>query len=446
MGGPRSSLWTLTLKLKPALIAMVLQVFDTVPALLCAQYITLTFFASRHGGGDCQATPSSEACRQASSDVALYSGISNGFCNAAGALFAMGLGSYSDVKGRRHPILIRAVIGVFVPASLALHAFTNMTLWCYLVVCPIFRSFDVSGVYLAFISDVLEPHERSIATGLMLTWVIAAVLVALPLSGLLPQQCLLILSMVASVLKLIFVYVNFPDTRSTKAQESGVQRAMYAPMTLISIISRHSFIFRTALVLVMGSFSSAGMNTILSPYLTGYLGFTRETSMYTLAACLVSGVLSLGFGVGHLVRRVGQIGALQTCLAATVLFPLLCTCCAEPWHFIILSAVCVGPMIAQVPIISGIKSNLVARDEQGLVQGALIAVCNFATAMSDALFGWLYVVWTQGGTEPSRSAVSPLFFLVACLAAASWSLALSLPHTMPPPPDGHCHSHTQSLL
>ncbi|CAE8615438.1 unnamed protein product, partial [Polarella glacialis] len=60
----------------------------------CLQYIILTFFAASHGGGDCELTPSSEPCRLAASDAAVYNGASSGICNVVGAFVALGLGSY----------------------------------------------------------------------------------------------------------------------------------------------------------------------------------------------------------------------------------------------------------------------------------------------------------------------------------------------------------------
>mmetsp|Transcript_113093 Transcript_113093/g.365491 ORF Transcript_113093/g.365491 Transcript_113093/m.365491 type:complete len:268 (-) Transcript_113093:311-1114(-) len=242
-----------------------------------------------------------------------------------------------------------------------------------------------------------------------------------------------VVSLVATLLKLVFFHSAFQETRSPALGNSAATPRTLAPGAAMSLLVRDGVILRVALVLVLSSLSFAGLNTVLSPYLTGYLGLTRGAGVGLLLASLGSGALGLAAGVGPLVRGVGEVGALQVCLSASIAFPLLLAGCSCPEQVGVVATLLGAPLWMFLPIVSGIKSNLVREEEQGLVQGALACISNFATATSDVIFGVLYRHVTVNGTDPDRTSVFPLFFVCSVLAAASWLLACSLPRKLPRP-------------
>jgi len=68
------------------------------------------------------------------------------------------------------------------------------------------RAFDISGVLLAFISDLVpEASARAAAVGVFVTWCMGVVVVTLPLAGLLPIGLNVCLSLAATAAKLLFV-------------------------------------------------------------------------------------------------------------------------------------------------------------------------------------------------------------------------------------------------
>merc|ERR1712232_437267 len=113
-----------------------------------------TFFASRHGGGDCSWSPDSDPCRQAAAFAAYYHAVSDAASHTLGALMGITLGSCSDFLGRRPIIRVSAILHTIVIATLALHVLAGYTLWVYLVAEPLVAAFEVSGVFLALLLDV----------------------------------------------------------------------------------------------------------------------------------------------------------------------------------------------------------------------------------------------------------------------------------------------------
>jgi len=329
---------------------------------------------------------------------------------------------------------LRTWLSLLPVATLALHVFHGQTLWLFLIASPVFRVFDISGVLLAVITDLVpEKTARASAIGFFITFCITTVMATLPLAGLLPMHTLVLISLAATVMKLMFVYTVLPESSLSMSGEQELKDVFSTPVVALRVFLRHGFIFRMAFVLVFSSLGFAGVNTVLAPYLTAYLSLTRAEGSGLLLSSVVSGAFGLAIGVGPLVANFGEIGALQACLALATAFPLLLVACTTPGQVCFLASILGAPLFMLAPIISGIKSNLVTQDEQGLVQGGLACIANLATAIADVMFGFLYMYATEHGTTKSRSSVFPLFFICASLTGASWLLALSLPRRLPPP-------------
>jgi len=400
---------------------------------LCAQYIILTFFALGHGGGDCELTPDSQPCRQAASDLASYSGSTSGICGIIAALSALALGSYSDRVGRKPLLRVKAWLSVIPTLALFMHEM-GVSLWLFLVGSPIFRAFDINGVVLALISDcIVTPEDRSKAIGIMCVWIITVAMCVLPFAGILPADVLIGISLVAAAAKLVFIHKLMPETLSARSMDQGSRRDWSAIAAAFKVLCRNNFILRMTLMLVLWSLSSAGLGTILGPYLTGYLGLNRRDMVELAVICMVVFIFFVGVMMGPLLKMVGQVRALQVCMSTSFLLPALIPMCKNFAQLKVLMGCCTGPMFMLMPIISGIKSNLVGANEQGLVQGALSAICNLAAAVSSLLFGWMYWEATHSSESASRDSARPVFFASTILAIVSWLIALSLQKEMPEP-------------
>eukprot|EP00933_Yihiella_yeosuensis_P061936 TRINITY_DN64813_c0_g1_i1.p1 TRINITY_DN64813_c0_g1~~TRINITY_DN64813_c0_g1_i1.p1 ORF type:complete len:475 (-),score=43.71 TRINITY_DN64813_c0_g1_i1:48-1472(-) len=432
----RLSNQSLAWRLRHLLFLVFLQCVEGVLMAPIVPYLLLTFFAASHGGGNCELTPSSAPCQKAASDAAIYNGVSSGVCSFAAAVWALGLGSYSDKIGRRPLFRARSIIAIFPGATLALYLSYGVSLWVFLVVSPVFRSVDISGVLLAFISDiVMDPEERAAAVGLFFLFAIVIIVALLPLAGMLPASTAIGISLGASAVKIIFNWTVLPETMQTmqtlQSNKDDSENSVYAHTRIREMFSGNKFLQIMAGILIVSSLSTAATNTILTPYLTAFLGLTRIEGTKLLALSFVSGAAGLAIAVKPLVRAVGQVGALRICLFFQAIYPLLLPFCSDTNQLSILIGMLCPPMFMLAAIISGLKSNLVGPDEQGLVQGVLASVANFATAFSDVVFGFLYSLVTEGGSNTTPSSTFPLFFSSSCLGFCALVLAILLPQSLP---------------
>jgi len=431
---PDSVIWSLVWKLRYILVYAVLVVSEFGSIAPALQYMMLSFFAEKHGASDCASLPMIPACRQASSDVAFYNGWSSGLANCISWFLALSLGAYSDKAGRRPCFQAKAWLSLPWIVALMMHIAFGVSLWYALILLPLVRTFDTNGVLLASINDLaVEPTHRAPAVAVVIGGVVTAACVVLPFAALLPPITLVCLSGTFAVVKLLYLHYIFPETNVSRTKARNWEAAL-APCTAFAILSRDSFIFRMTLVLVFSGLSQAGLNTILMPYLTGYVGFKRSDFLPLMLVCVPAGILAYAGYLRPLIEHAGQVITLRICLALTVAFPALCLSCTSALGFIVLCSIVCGPMTILSPTISGIKGSIISQEEQGVVQGAIAAITNLACGICDVFFGWFWVQVTAGGTQVEKSATVPVFLLSSALGLVAFCLACWLPSEIPQTP------------
>lgn len=255
----------------------------------------------------------------------------------------------------------------------------------------------------------------------------------LPFAAMMPPITLVCLSGTFAIIKLAYLHYIFPETNVSRIKATSWDAAI-APCTAFAILSRHSFIFRMTLIVTFSGLSQAGLNTILMPYLTAYLGFKRSDFLPLMLVCVPAGVVAYAGYLRPLIENAGQVITLRICLVLAVAFPVLCLGCNSALGFIIVCSIVSGPMAMLSPTVSGIKGSLVSQEEQGVVQGAIAAITNLACGICDVLFGWFWVQVTAGGTRVEKSATAPVFLLSSALAFVALCLACWLPTQIPQAP------------
>eukprot|EP00747_Dinoflagellata_sp_TGD_P135234 gnl/TRDRNA2_/TRDRNA2_175434_c2_seq2.p1 gnl/TRDRNA2_/TRDRNA2_175434_c2~~gnl/TRDRNA2_/TRDRNA2_175434_c2_seq2.p1 ORF type:complete len:423 (+),score=37.84 gnl/TRDRNA2_/TRDRNA2_175434_c2_seq2:156-1271(+) len=356
-------------------------------------------------------------------------------------LAALGNGSYSDVIGRRPLIRIFGTLTVLPLVALTFHITAGLTLWVYLLLVPVVFAFDVNGVFLALMSDLIpDPKERAGAFGMFIAVLMLIWGITMPFAFMLPRQYTLTVSVVAAALKLVYLFCVFPETATrTSIADEGSAVGRQGICSTISfafhVLTRHSFIFRMALVLTISGLASSGYAIIMQPFMIGYLGFSRMQLLSILSVAGTSMILTFLFLLGPLVARVGDVRVLQISLFAAAVFPAICARCSELWQMLVLVGLLAGPLALIIPVVSAIKSNLVSADEQGLVQGAIASIGKATATFGFLFFGWLFRCVTENGKMKSQSAILLPFLFVSGINAAALILAGTLATVPPPPPD-----------
>lgn len=441
--GQRSA-WSSLRQFKHLLVLVILGTFQST-ILPSVPYIVNTFFAAAHGGGDCEKTPKSEPCRMGAVDAAFYHGWSNAISNVFAMFLALGYGSYSDAVGRRPLIRCVALLWSLPLLALTFHLMAGLSLWFYLIIVPVLLTLDLNGVYMALMSDLVpEPEERAGAFGLFMGVLMIVSGIAMPIAYLVPRRFALYVSLIAYASRLTYLFTAFPETISATASADDREGVMATAKSAFRLLTRHSFIFRMSTVLAVSGLASSGFVIVMPPFMTGYLGFERIHQLYMFMACGASMMISFLCVLGPLTARFGDVKVLQISLSTAVAFPVLCGFCTEIWHLIFLMAIFSGPLCLCYPVVMAIKSNLVAQDEQGLVQGAVASIGKATATIGFLLFSVLFKVSSRDGEVKSRNAVLMPFLTIAGIQLIALLLACSLPR-MPPPPTNDSSSNHQSV-
>mmetsp|Transcript_80491 Transcript_80491/g.239882 ORF Transcript_80491/g.239882 Transcript_80491/m.239882 type:complete len:470 (-) Transcript_80491:87-1496(-) len=401
------------------------------------QYVVLTFFAASHGGGDCMSAPKSEPCRLAAGDMTTYHSIVGVFVATARTVTSLTLGSLSDSIGRRAIFIFKGCLWVSAVYSLAMYQLLGVSLWTFLVIRPVATMFDFSGVAMALGADVFpERNLRGTAMSISIALVMVAVLICTVLAGVLPANVCFVVAVTAATVNLVFLFAFFPETATIKLSAEAQRRRgpAGAMRAAFAIITRNSFILRMACIAVVGGVSTVGTVITSLPYLTSYIGMKREEMAGMIVLTISSVLVTLGVFARPVIASLGEVGTYRLCLLWGALLPAGLCLCEQPWHVILMLAVSMGPIALQLPIVSGIKSNLVTDTEQGLVQGALAAMVNLATAVAAPLFGWMYNANTNGGASESRHAAFPSLITAAGVGMLAFLVSLTLPVRIPEPP------------
>eukprot|EP00971_Amphidinium_carterae_P261842 5194057-Amphidinium_carterae.1 len=355
-----------------ALIATDIVVSLVDPSII---YISTTFFAQKYSTGghiDCELTPKSHECRLGATDAAFYRGLSHACGNVGAILAALTTASLSDAVGRLPLLQVSAFIHAIPYMALMAHHFIGLNYWVYLISSPAAMAFDINGVYLAWMSDVIpQPEERAQANGILIASSIAVAGCLMPLGFLLSRTVLMVASIIALLVRQLYLLLIVPETAPAVSRYDGKSRhgVCAAWRQAGQLITRHSFLFRMSSVLLIWGLGGAGYAVVLGPFLTGFLGCERKDFLIVGGLALASMLVAYVLLLGPMVRAVGDIRVLQLSLLASVTFPLCLTAVVNLQQFLLLITFFAGPIALAYPIVSAIKSNLVHKEEQGLVQG-----------------------------------------------------------------------------
>ncbi|CAE7266133.1 griF, partial [Symbiodinium sp. CCMP2592] len=297
--------------------------------------------------------------------------------------------------------LASAVRHMLVPTlALALHVCGGVTLWLYLILKTVVEAFDINGVYLAMMSDIIEdPQERAAAFGTFMAAVMVLFVAGMPLGYVIPRGVALAISVAAGMARMAYLFVIFPETsRKATQQQSPVQKnPLQTMVSACSLLSKNAFAKRLACVLVCSGIGTAGYGVALPPFMMGYLGYTRSNKLVLMCVAAVSALVAFGVLLEPLVKVLGQVRTLQLCLATSAAVPLLTAVCKDQWQLGVLTPILVFPILMSIPLVSALKSAVVSSRDQGLVQGAVASMTKGASTAGSLIFGSVFAATTGGG-------------------------------------------------
>ena len=397
-------------------------------------YITNSFFAIPHGGGDCERFPKSHPCQQGATDAAFWHSIAEAISHLFAMPTAIALGSLSDHVGRLPFVKAAALLSAVVLGALAAHVQFGVTLWVYLVANPLVEAFDCNGVFVAIMLDVQhiipEQRERTAAWS-MFAVLFVPLLVAQMVAGfLIPRRHAMTVALLFTGAHLLWVCFAYPETAKLASGKQKVH-VLTVFRDVKRVFLRNTFIQRMALIVALGGFSSGGQSIILPPLMTGRIG-VRKADKLIMALCVAPVVLLWVAGAFKFTSSVGVIRVLQFGSLSSACLPLALVFCQEMWQVVVVLVLLLGPAVVTFVAMIWIKSALVKEDEQGTVQGATAGVAKGAATCGLLFFGWQFRTCTHGGEDLEQGALVP-FVTNAAVAFLSFVIACTLPQQIPVP-------------
>ncbi len=346
-------------------------------------------------------------------------------------IFAPFWGAMSDRRGRRGVLLI-TVSGT--AASYALWAVSG-SFWLF-IAARLFGGLFAGNISVATaaVADVTSRSERSRAMGLVGA-AFGLGLVTGPGIGALAAQLNLLdhypelarwgvnpftvpalLSLVMSIVNLVWIRARFRETLSTDARNSSattrlphpLRAALNLPNPSVRRVNLVGFAFALAFCAMEFSITFLGAQRF---------GYTARENGLMLAFLGVCSIVTQGFLVRRLLRQSNELRVLGSgLLASAVGFAMIGVAPSAGLLYCGLAVLALGSGLVN-PSTSGLISLYSEAHEQGRVLGIFRGLGSLARALTPVLAGAVF--WLLGG--------SVVFLTAAGVAVVAWLVALRLP-------------------
>ncbi|CAJ1969468.1 unnamed protein product [Cylindrotheca closterium] len=344
-------------------------------------------------------------CQAGSDDAQAASAFGTLFLNILTLVFNSVVGSYSDVHGRKAPIVAGTLLSILSPLALVLMQIvpTMHPIWFYL-------SLSVTGIVnfisimFAAISDVVPEDSRSSCFAIMMSGWYGGFVLAPSITLLMSHMAVSILSFILALLGLLVAAIYFPETISSTNIEAQAETAvsneeddrgwsllktMIEPIKKLSILNRNM----TLRMLTIGSFFSSAVFSTDANLFLFYVESHFDVNEADLAQMFfVMGILGV-------VMQAFLLHPLTVCMGEKVLLTL--TFLSGTLHNLLYGvsrnkegiyvAVCLSQFTKlNFPLLSSVGSKGASKNEQGRLQGSLFSINAFSAAVGPLLMQAIY--------------------------------------------------------
>lgn len=398
--------------------------------------ISTNFFASQRAQHKVDCTTFThanqpEACINAHGDAALWQA-STSFMSSSVMCFLVAptVGAATDVYGRK-PFLVMSTIMSILPI-LTLVLYTNLNLislyWYYPVVA-FNGGLNPIAITLAAIADSVSAENRTVAFGMVIATSCLGFIFG-PILGTLAQtaETALNVALLVLILNVVFAMIvlkeTLPTVQNTGADHaeletplmSGESDESEAPFkaksksgwVALSILGRSSLFRRLSVLIMSYMMVEAGVQGFIGQYLLLTLDFQTGDQAMMFVALGVCGIVVQFFLLGPLIKLLGEKKLIVFGLVMQIIQQI-----AVALSFSKVEAICavsIGSLgMVTFPAISSLKSNGVAANEQGQIQGALYGVQALAMGLGPLLFSAIFTAFTRAHSILPYLPAAPFF-------------------------------------
>uniref|UniRef100_A0A6Q2Y1K2 Major facilitator superfamily (MFS) profile domain-containing protein n=1 Tax=Esox lucius TaxID=8010 RepID=A0A6Q2Y1K2_ESOLU len=379
----------------------------------------------------------------------LMNGLIQGVKGLLSFLSAPLIGALSDVWGRKSFLLL-TVFFTCAPIPLM-----KISPWWYFAVISVSGVFAVTfSVVFAYVADITQEHERSMAYGLV-SATFAASLVTSPAIGaylgrVYGDGLVVVLASAIAMLDICFILVAVPESLPEKMRPASwgapISWEQADPFASLRKVGQDSTVLLICITVFLSYLPEAGQYSSFFLYL-------RQTVVLSLLMRSIGNKNTILLGLGFQILQLAWYGF-----------------GSEPWMMWAAAALAAMSTIT-FPAISALVSRTAEPDQQGVGQGMVTGIRGLCNGLGPALYGFIFYIFhveldappdsngdSSGHTQthhqlfPQSSIIpGPPFLFGACSVLLALLVALFIPehpHLGPRPGGWKKHSsphgHPQS--
>ncbi|RXM28104.1 Hippocampus abundant transcript 1 protein [Acipenser ruthenus] len=353
------------------------------------------------------------------------------------------IGALSDVWGRKSFLLL-TVFFTCAPIPLM-----KISPWWYFAVISVSGVFAVTfSVVFAYVADITQEHERSMAYG-QVSATFAASLVTSPaigayLSRVYGDSLVVVLATAIALLDICFILVAVPESLPEKMRPASwgapISWEQADPFASLKKVGQDSTVLLICITVFLSYLPEAGQYSSFFLYLRQIMGFSTESVAAFIAVLGVLSIIAQTVVLSLLMRSIGNKNTILLGLG----FQILQLACygfgSEPWMMWAAGAVAAMSSIT-FPAVSALVSRTADPDQQGVVQGMITGIRGLCNGLGPALYGFIFYIFHVEFDKPQEPGDNvhnlqgsiipgPPFLFGACAVLLALLVALFIPeHT-----------------
>ncbi|XP_026107567.1 hippocampus abundant transcript 1 protein-like [Carassius auratus] len=399
----------------------------------------------------------------------LMNGLVQGVKGLLSFLSAPLIGALSDVWGRKSFLLL-TVFFTCAPIPLL-----KISPWWYFAVFSVSGVFAVTfSVVFAYVADITQEHERSMAYG-MVSATFGASLVISPaigayLSQMYGDNLVVVLASAIAMLDICFILVAVPESLPEKMRPASwgapISWEQADPFASLRKVGQDSTVLLICITVFLSYLPEAGQTSSFFLYLQQIMGFSPESVAAFIAVLGLLSIIAQTVVLSFLMRSIGNKNTILLGLGFQILQLAWYGFGSEPWMMWAAGAVA-GMSSMTFPAISSLISRTADPDQQGVGQGMVTGIRGLCSGLGPALYGFIFYIFhveldkvpekepdvTHHQDHHQQNAIipGPPFLFGACSVLLALLVALFIPehphmgaragswkkHTSP-----HGHSHS----
>uniref|UniRef100_A0AAY4BGE7 Hippocampus abundant transcript 1 protein n=1 Tax=Denticeps clupeoides TaxID=299321 RepID=A0AAY4BGE7_9TELE len=385
----------------------------------------------------------------------LMNGLIQGVKGLLSFLSAPLIGALSDVWGRKSFLLL-TVFFTCAPIPLM-----KISPWWYFAVISVSGVFAVTfSVIFAYVADITQEHERSMAYGLV-SATFAASLVTSPAIGAYlgrayGDSLVVVLASAIAMLDICFILVAVPESLPEKMRPASwgapISWEQADPFASLRKVGQDSTVLLICITVFLSYLPEAGQYSSFFLYLRQIMGFSPESVAAFIAVLGLLSIVAQTVVLSLLMRSIGNKNTILLGLGFQILQLAWYGFGSEPWMMWAAGAVAAMSSIT-FPAVSALISRTADPDQQGVGQGMITGIRGLCNGLGPALYGFIFYIFhveldevPERGIEHSAVIPGPPFLFGACSVLLALLVALFIPEHASPggrkkhaSPHGHPH-------